>query len=111
VHWCKSGYEIPVCFDKSKDLLPLKIPVSVKLHPEPNNPKDARAIAFKCIVDGQWHRIRYIVREVLDEVHEIKLCLSDSRGLSTLLTGLDQGQVSLQLLMSARNVEQAGSTR
>ena len=43
--------------------------VLVKLDPEPNNPYDAKAIAFICFVDGKWQRIGYIVREVLGDVH------------------------------------------
>lgn len=43
--------------------------VPVKLDPEPNNPYDAKAIAFICFVDGKWQRIGYMVREVLDDVH------------------------------------------
>ena len=30
--------------------------VSVQLKPEPTNPKDAKAIAFECKVDGKWER-------------------------------------------------------
>ena len=38
--------------------------------PEPTNPVDAKAIAIKCqLEDSQWHRIGYIVREALDDVH------------------------------------------
>lgn len=45
--------------------------VEVKLQPEPDNKYDARAIAFMCkIDDSSWERIGYVVREVLDEVHE-----------------------------------------
>jgi len=44
--------------------------VSVKIEPEPTNPYDSKAICFKCFVGGLWCRIGYIVREVLDEVHE-----------------------------------------
>lgn len=43
--------------------------VDVKIEPEPKNPYDSRAIAFLCHVEGSWHRIGYIVREVLEEVH------------------------------------------
>ncbi len=45
--------------------------VRVGLFPEPNNPVDSKAIAFKCLLDDQqWHRIGYIVREATDDVHE-----------------------------------------
>lgn len=41
--------------------------VPVKIEAEPKKPYDSKAI---CMVDGSWCRIGYIVREVLDEVHE-----------------------------------------
>ena len=44
--------------------------VDVKIEPEPMNPYDSKAICFKCHVGGLWCRISYVVREVLDEVHE-----------------------------------------
>ena len=44
--------------------------VPVNVYPEPDNPYDANAIAFKCWVDDKWHRIRYVVREALDCVHD-----------------------------------------
>jgi len=37
--------------------------------PEPDNPKDNKAIAFKCFFDGSWHIIGYIVKEALESVH------------------------------------------
>lgn len=45
--------------------------VCVQLFPEPLNPRDARAIAFKCELDGKLHTIGYniIVSELLEEVH------------------------------------------
>ena len=43
--------------------------VPVKIEPEPQNPYDSKAICFKCLINGSWHRIGYIVREALDEVH------------------------------------------
>ena len=43
--------------------------VPVKIVPEPDNQYDSKAIAFQCKVDGKWHRIGYIVREALDNVH------------------------------------------
>ena len=52
------------------ELLRAKKSVRVGLFPEPTNPVDAKAIAIKCQLDGNdWHRIGYIVREALDEVH------------------------------------------
>lgn len=44
--------------------------VSVDLFPEPENKYDSNAIAFKCLVDGSWHRIGYVVREALLYVHD-----------------------------------------
>ena len=43
--------------------------VPVRLFPEPDNVKDSKAIAFQCELDGKWFRIRYVVKELLDEVH------------------------------------------
>ena len=43
--------------------------VPVRLKPEPENLHDSKAVAFQCLVDGEWNRIGYIVREALDEVH------------------------------------------
>jgi len=43
--------------------------VPVNLYKEPDNPYDAKAVAFKCWVDDEWHRIGYVVREALDDVH------------------------------------------
>ena len=43
--------------------------VDVGLFPEPNNPVDAKAIAFRCQVNGSWLPIGYVVREALDDVH------------------------------------------
>ena len=44
--------------------------VSVKLESEPNNPFDARAIAFMAFIENTWQRIGYVVREVLEHVHD-----------------------------------------
>ena len=43
--------------------------VKVELTPEPSNPYDPKAIAFRCLKDGQFHRIGYVVSEILDHVH------------------------------------------
>ena len=40
--------------------------VPVNIYKEPNNPYDAKAVAFKCWVDDEWHRVGYVV---LDDVH------------------------------------------
>ena len=44
--------------------------VPVSLYPEPENPVDSKALAFKCLLDDKWCRIGYVVREALDEVHD-----------------------------------------
>lgn len=36
---------------------------------EPNNPVDAKVVAFVCHVDQEWKRIGYAVQEALDDVH------------------------------------------
>ena len=41
----------------------------VKMILEPNNPVDAKAIAFVTFWDGKWQRIGYVVCEALDDVH------------------------------------------
>jgi len=46
--------------------------VPVNIYPEPNNPRDSRAIVFKCWLDDQWHKIGYIVTEALDDVHKAR---------------------------------------
>jgi len=52
-------------------LLKENLKVQVKLQPEPDNRYDSKAIAFLCKIDESgWVRIGYVVREVLDEVHE-----------------------------------------
>ena len=43
--------------------------VPVMIVPEPENQFDSRAIAFKCQIKDKWHRIGYVVREALDDVH------------------------------------------
>ena len=52
------------------ELLSANKTVNVKIVPKPTNEYDAKAICFMCQVDGKWHRIGYIVRELLDHVHE-----------------------------------------
>ena len=46
--------------------------VPVNIYPEPTNQYDAKAIAFKCWIDNDWHRIGYVVREALDSVHDAR---------------------------------------
>ena len=47
-----------------------EVEVLCRIKPEPNNPYDSKAIAFECKIDGSWKVIGYIVREVLNEVHQ-----------------------------------------
>lgn len=46
--------------------------VPVDIFHEPNNPYDSRAIAFKCWIGDEWRKIGYVVKEVLDAVHNAK---------------------------------------
>ncbi len=41
----------------------------VSLVPEPTNPRDSKALAFVCMIDGKQHTIGYVIIELLDEVH------------------------------------------
>lgn len=43
--------------------------VLVNLYPEPDNKFDNKAIAFKCFIRGEWHRIGYVVKEALVDVY------------------------------------------
>jgi len=43
--------------------------VKVKITPEPQNPFDAKTIAFELQVDNQRERVGYMVRDVLGTVH------------------------------------------
>ena len=43
--------------------------VLVNLYPEPDNKFDNKAIAFKCFIRGEWHRIGYVVKEALADVY------------------------------------------
>ena len=56
--------------EKAAELIQQGQNVEVELVLEPENPHDSRAIAFKCKVDGKWWVIGYVVREVLDVVHQ-----------------------------------------
>lgn len=42
----------------------------VILRPEPDNPYDSKAIAFVVNLGGKEHRVGYVIRELLDEVHQ-----------------------------------------
>ena len=44
--------------------------VPVRIRPEPDNPVDARAIAFECNVSNKWQWIGYIVQEAVEAVHD-----------------------------------------
>ena len=49
---------------KASNLMSSGQDVPCVLHPEPQNPVDSRAIAFKLKIDNCWQRIGYVVREV-----------------------------------------------
>ena len=44
--------------------------VPVRVHPEPDNPVDSKAIAFECQINNEWKVIGYVVREALPAVHK-----------------------------------------
>ena len=43
--------------------------VKVQLQPEPENKFNSKATAFQGFISDEWHRIGYIVKEALDDVH------------------------------------------
>ena len=51
------------------ELLANGIDVPVDVYPEPENPYDSRAIAFKAYVGSKLHTIGYVVREATEYVH------------------------------------------
>lgn len=51
-----------------RDIIQAGGTVDVKLAPEPDNPHDANAIAFKCMHQGEWKKIGYVVAETSEEV-------------------------------------------
>ncbi len=46
------------------------LPIEVRVLHEALNRYDSRAIAVQVFLDSQWNRIGYLVREVLDSVHQ-----------------------------------------
>lgn len=54
---------------RARDIMLGGCTVPVQLVPEPLNPRDSRAIAFKCKVDDKWCTVGYIVSELVEEVH------------------------------------------
>jgi len=46
--------------------------VPVNIFSEEDNPYDANAIAFKCWMNNEWKRIRYVVKEACDAVHDAR---------------------------------------
>ena len=44
--------------------------MEVTIQPEPDNPVDSRAIAFVATVDNKQYTIGYVVREIVDDLHE-----------------------------------------
>ena len=53
----------------ARDLLADDHDVPVKLIHETSNPRDARALAFVCEINGKFCTIGYVVSELLEEVH------------------------------------------
>lgn len=51
------------------ELLKEGLEVPVNIFCEPSNPFDARAIAFRCLLNEKWITIGYIVREAVEYVH------------------------------------------
>lgn len=47
-----------------------KVEVKVRILPEPNNPVDAKAIAFQVLTENKWERVGYAVTDVLDALHQ-----------------------------------------
>ena len=43
----------------------------VRIRAEPMNPFDSNAIAVECFVNSNWEHVGYLVREVLDSVHQV----------------------------------------
>ena len=54
----------------ARDTLSNGTAVPVNLIHEPTNPRDAKALAFVCEIDGKSHRVGYVVSELLEEVHD-----------------------------------------
>lgn len=71
------------CLAKAANIIRCGEHVDVKLRPEPTNEYDAKAIEFIIRLDNQWRRIGYVIKEVLDAVH-------DAIGKQQLATPLEQ---------------------
>ena len=54
---------------EARDRLHQNEDVPVQIIPEPENPVDKNAIAFKCRIDSKWFKFGYAVMEVTDELH------------------------------------------
>jgi hypothetical protein len=52
---------------KARDSMQSGVDVPV---PEPSNPFNTNAVAFMCFIDNKWHRIGYVVNEILHHIHE-----------------------------------------
>jgi len=55
--------------EEARDRLHQNEDVPVQIIPEPENPVDKNAIAFKCRIDSKWFKFGYAVTEVTDELH------------------------------------------
>lgn len=65
---CSNSQEILKLVNES---LSRKCDVPVDIFPEPDNPFDSRAIAFKARIENKWHTIGYVVREATEAVHDV----------------------------------------
>lgn len=54
----------------ARDIISKGLTVPVKPVREPNNVRDARAIAFVCHINGKDYTIGYVINELLEEVHK-----------------------------------------
>ena len=70
------------CLSKASKILRNNGTVEMKMAPEPNNPYDARAVAFYCNINDNWQRIGYVVKECLEHLHQ---ALSEKRILAVKL--------------------------
>lgn len=64
----ESRYQDTLC--KASQMLDEGKNVPVRLRPEPDNPKDASAIAFDCKPEVKWEVIGYVTRDALKPVHD-----------------------------------------
>lgn len=64
----ETGYQVSL--KAARDLIESGQDVPVKLEAEPSNKWDPNALSFKCLLNDEHVRIGYVVKELLDEVHQ-----------------------------------------